>query len=281
MFTFNHSGKMGDLLYSLYFCKAVAEASGDQKFNFNIQINVPQSLHGREEGKPRLSLEGAKFIASVIKPCPFINTLTISDTFNTKEFQNGFNLDTFRNLKLNFHCGYIADWYFNLTVSHVDRNFDQRLIDVEPNKDFEGKIIVLQTKKYLNPFVKLDPLNNYSDRLVFIGLEDEYELIKKKLPKIQYYKVNSAMDVAKAEKGALLTISNQNGNFAIAELMKTHRILIPAQFEVVGKKEKPILQNGPTNVICHGGWFDYANSTKKLEILVNDVISIVNNQDKE
>lgn len=267
MLTFNHSGKMGDLLYSLYFCNSVIEAQNEKKFNFNIQINVPQSLHGREEGKGRLTEENAKYIASFLWNQPYINKLTITDKFDPKNYQRGFNLDNFRTLRINFSAGHIPEWYYNLTNFPLKRHYEQPLLTIEPNTMFAGKIIVLQTKKYINPFVDLSVLSKYKDRLVFIGLEEEYELIKKKIPDIPYFKVSSGLEVAQAIKGATLTISNQNGNFAIAQLMKANRILIPAQYELVGKQKKS-LQNGPTNVICHGGWFQNVNTTDKLDKLL-------------
>ena len=40
MFTFNHSGKLGDILFSFYFCKELVNSCGDEKFNLHIQTNV-------------------------------------------------------------------------------------------------------------------------------------------------------------------------------------------------------------------------------------------------
>ena len=40
MLTFNHSGKLGNILYSLHFCKELATLNGDTQFNFHIQTNV-------------------------------------------------------------------------------------------------------------------------------------------------------------------------------------------------------------------------------------------------
>lgn len=40
MFYFAHSGKIGDLLYSLNYCKEVAENSIEKKVNFHVLINM-------------------------------------------------------------------------------------------------------------------------------------------------------------------------------------------------------------------------------------------------
>lgn len=133
---------------------------------------------------------------------------------------------------------------------------------------FKNKILLFQTKKYINPFVNLNVLKPYEDKILFVGMDEEYELIRKKYNfNIFFYKAFNGLEMAQAIKGASLIISNQNGNFAIAELTKANRILIPAQFELVGKDKKKI-ENGPTNVLCYGGWYDYANSTIKLKNLL-------------
>ena len=38
--TFNHAGKLGDLLYSLNFCLELVQHFGAEKFSFHIQTNV-------------------------------------------------------------------------------------------------------------------------------------------------------------------------------------------------------------------------------------------------
>lgn len=265
MITFNHSGKIGDLLYSLYFCKALAKAAGDDKFNFHIQTYVPETLYGRERDIPRLDDATAEFIASLLRGQKCINEVFISKDFNTKNYQKAVDLDNFRKLHINFSSGIIAEWYYNLVTFPLERHFDEPLIEVEPNNDFKGKVILTQSKKYINPFVDLSVLKEFEDKMVFIGLEDEYELIKKKYGfNIPYHKVNSGLEIAQALKGAAISVSNQNGNYAIAQMIKSNRILIQDHFELVGKNHDT-LEQGPTNVVSFGGWFEYANSTQKLQ----------------
>lgn len=268
MFTFNHSGKIGDLLYSLYFCKAMARAMGEEQFDFHIQTYVPQTLYGRERDIPRLDDKTAEFIASLLRGQKCIHELTVSPDFDADKFERGYNLDNFRKLQINFSAGLIAEWYFNLVNFPLERRFDEQLIEVEPNTDFNGKIILSQTKKYINPFVDLSVLKEFEDRIVFIGLDEEYQIIKMKYGfNIPHHKVSSGLEAAQAIKGAAMTIANQNGNFAIAEMIKANRILIPDQFELVGMNNNT-LENGPTNVMCFGGWFEYANTTQKLRNLL-------------
>ena len=271
MLTFNHSGKIGDLLYSLYFCRALSKMVGDEKFNFHIQTYAPQTLYGRERDIPRLDDQKAEYIASLLRGQKIINEVTISKEFNIEDYQKGINLDKFREIPLNFSNGYIAEWYYSLVNFPLDRNYSECLIDVTPNPDFKDKIVVLQTKKYINPFVDLKVLKPWEDRMIFIGLEDEYEIFKKRSNiEIPLYKVKNGLEAAQALKGAKLVVSNQNGNFAIAEMIKANRLLIPAQYELVGEKHDK-LEQGPVNVVCHGGWYEYANLTKKLR----DILQLI------
>lgn len=268
MITFNHSGKIGDLLYSLYFCKALATAAGDDKFDFHIQTYVPQTLYGRERDIPRLDDEKAEYVASLLRGQKIINKLTVSKQFNKDDYQNGINLDDFRNFPLNFSSGIIAQWYYNLANFPLERHFDECLIDVQPNNVFQGKIILLQTKKYINPFVDLSVLKPYEDMMVFIGLDDEFEALKNKYGfNIPRYRVQNGLQAAQAMKAAAMVISNQNGNYTIAEMIKANRIIMLPQYELVGKHHDT-LEAGPTNNVCFGGWYEYANTTDKLRGIV-------------
>lgn len=260
MFTFNHSGKIGDLLYSLYFCKSISEAAGETQFNFNIQYNVPEIMTGRQHNKIRLTEAGAKFLYPLLEKQSYINNLTISEQFNASEVQQGFNLDAFRQLPINFHGGFIIEWYYNLTNIPLRRDYESPMLIVEPNKEYRNKIIILATERYFNPFVDLAVLKPYQKDMVFVGLENEYNYVKKfiNIPRVE---VKDALEVAQILKGAKLVISNQNGNFTIAELLNANRILISPHYEKINGQY--IL--GPANNVCHGGWYEYANTTQKLE----------------
>lgn len=267
MFTFNHSGKIGDLLYSLYFCRSINQVIGQEKFNFNIQYNVPEVMTGREYNKIRLTEAGAKFLQPLLKCQPYINNITLSETWDETKVQGGFNLDNFRRFPINWIGGFIIEWYYNLTDIPVKRNYNNSILEVEPNKNYSDKIVIMATERYFNPFVDLSVLKQYEDKIIFIGLDDEYEFIKKflNIPRVE---VKNALEVAQILKGAMLVISNANGNFAIAELVKANRILIQSHFE----KSNDQVVLGPVNVLCHGGWYDYANTTDKLKGLMGYLI---------
>lgn len=267
MFTFNHSGKIGDLLYSLYFCKSISQAIGEFKFNFHIQTNVPEIMTGRQHNKIRLTEAGAKFIQPLLKIQPYINNLTISDDWDEKNVQNGYNLDAFRQLPINFHGGFIIEWYYNLTNLPLRRDYESPMLIVESNKEYSNKIILLATERYFNPFVELSVLKPYQKDMIFIGLENEYNFVKKSLD-IPRVDVKDALEVAQILKGAKLVISNQNGNFTIAELINANRILISPHFQNFNGQLVP----GPANNVCHGGWFEYANTSNKLEGLMKYLI---------
>lgn len=267
MFTFNHSGKIGDLLWSLYFCKSISYAIGQDKFNLHIQTNVPEIMTGRQYNKIRITDAGAKFIQPLLRVQPYINNLTISDDWDEKSVQNGYNLDAFRQLPINFHGGFIIEWYYNLTNLPLKRDYESPMLIVEPNKEYRDKIIILATERYFNPFVDLAVLKPYEKDMVFIGLENEYDFVKRSLD-IPRVEVKDALEVAQILKGAKLVISNQNGNFTAAELLNANRILISPHYEKLDDQ----LVLGPVNNVCHGGWFEYANTSNKLEGLMKYLI---------
>ena len=271
MFTFNHSGKIGDLLYSLYFCKSYSNKMGFDKFNFNIQINQEELMRGRQKTKVRLTEEAANYMLPLLEKQSMFNEITISD----KPFEEDdwhVNLDHFRQLKLNFSGGYIPEWYFSLSVFPLRRNYEEPLLDnIEPNLDYKDKIIFCLTQKYINPYVKLYTLNKYKDQILFVGLEEEYKAIPKQILNVPHLKVKDALQMAQILKGCKYMISNQNGNFTIAELINANRVLIPPHYQLMGDPKNPKnYKTGPVNNICHGGNFEYANITEKLEYILEN-----------
>lgn len=68
MITFNHSGKLGNILYSLHFCKELATLNGDIQFNFHIQTNVNEL-----DGSLGLNKKQVEFIKPLLEKQEYIN----------------------------------------------------------------------------------------------------------------------------------------------------------------------------------------------------------------
>jgi hypothetical protein len=65
----------------------------------------------------------------------------------------------------------------------------------------------------------------YQHLITFVGLEEEYEVIKRKLPEMKYKSVSNFAELASIILGSELFIGNQSMAYSIAEITGHSRIL--------------------------------------------------------
>jgi hypothetical protein len=270
MIIFNHSGGIGDILFSLYFCKELTTELKQEKFNFHIQTNVEDPVMGAHHhpfGTVRMTEGAANFLKSLLESQDFINKVSIGDAIPA----NSFNLDTFRSLRINFASGDIRSWYYNLVKYHLPREFWKSVISVKnTNKTYSDKILISSTQRYQNVFINLSELKNYKDNLVFVGTEEEYNIFKETVGETPYLKCSSFLEIAEYIAGAKGFIGNQGGLYSLAECMKVNRILISPEYFTFNNRVFP----GPVNNHPQGGWNEVAASTEKLISCIENLLKI-------
>ena len=269
MLTFNHSGNIGDILYSLHFCKELSESLKIPNFNFHIQTNVKDVNASNQKhpfGDVRMTTSAAHFIKPLLQSQSYINNVSIDDQIPVT--QNLINLDLFRQLKINFQSGDIRSWYYNLTDKHLPREFYNQIIFANKNNRCNNKIILLFTERYQNIFINYKVLEQFKDYLVFLGLEYEHKLFCSKYFNIEYIKTDSLKKVAEYMVGAKGVIGNQCGLFSLAECLKVPRILTTAEYFVYNNNIYP----GPVNCHPSGGWNEVASTNEKL---INSIKQLV------
>ena len=257
MITFTHSGKLGDLIYSLNFCLELVQHFNVETFNFHIQTNVKyQNSYVGEQGII-FSSEEAQFIEPLLKAQPYINLVSYGDLVPVKSI----HLDKFNKQPLNYYAGDIRNYYYSLSNTMLPREFWKQILTVNPNPKFKDKILLTLSQRYVNCNIQFKQLQQFKDKLVFIGTEQEHNTFCKNWFNIQFAgRVNSLLEVAELIAGAKGYISNQTGFFAVAEGLKVNRGLITADHIIVQNKK----QLGPVNVLPLGGNCSTIQSTQKL-----------------
>ena len=264
MVTFNHSGKIGDLLFSLYFCKESSQLFNESQFNFHIQTNV----YERDGVTPGFNKKIVNFILPLLKQQKYINEITYSNIVPS----DAFDLVDVRKLPLNIMSSDIRSWYYNLVIEHLPREFWKPIIFVEPNYKFKDKIILTWTPRYQNYFTNFKYLEKYKDILIFFGVLPEYEMFKKNYFTIPYFKVNNLLEAAQYIAGAKGIIGVPGGLFSLAECMKIPRILVSSQWFLNQDSQNFI--EGPLNVHPIGGWNEVAATNEKMIISLQRMIEI-------
>ena len=171
---FNHSGNLGDILYSLHFCIEYLEylKIPVTMCDFNLQINQEgDRTNNHPYGKYLMTDDAANFLLPLLKIIGF-KQITISE----KCPENAFDLSLFRKLMLNFAPSDLRNLYYQLIGNHLPQDYSRKLFNISGRfNELNNKILFSYTKRYQNPFINYKELERFKDSLLFIGLKDEYE----------------------------------------------------------------------------------------------------------
>ena len=212
---FAHAGHMGDLIYSL---SIVKELSKNYSCNFFIVTNkkVEQNYLDHPSGNVFINDRAAKLLLPLLKKQDYLNQVKIY-----KDEDIDINFDLFRKvpINLNFHS---IRWFSHLVG--VPIKMSEKFLNVSENNDVKNKIVILRTKRYRNPFINYQFLNQKKN-LMFIGLKDEFNDLKKDVPNLEFYDCKDFLEMAEIINSSKFFIGNQCLAYAIAEGLKVNRLL--------------------------------------------------------
>lgn len=265
---FNHTGQIGDLIYSLQLIDEFKDATHLDIW-LNIQTNAKIQMV-KDSSHPGIGLSEAdvSFILPLLKTVKFIDKITFGD--DIPKNNRVIDLSIFRKCAINFSSGDIRQWIYNVIGIHLPQDFSKQHIFITPDFRFKDKVILVKTKRYNNALLDLNQLKNYANRFVFIGLENEHNEFEQNHFKVDYYKVKDALEFAQLLAGAQGIISNQTSLFAIAEMMKVPRLLLTAEWM---KTDDDKFYPGPVNVHPQGGWFEVVQTNEKLKSAVENLLN--------
>jgi hypothetical protein len=214
-----HSGNAGDIIYSLPVAKKLSELTF-KPINFLLKLNENLVLppgYSHPLNNVMLNQEMADMLLPLLNSLPYINQTQV---YNNQETH--INLSLFREAGLELDKGNIARWNFYTTGINAD--LSKPWINVQPDNEFADSIVLARSSRYNNPLIDYNFLGDY-DKVVFIGVKQEYDKMKKSLPKLYWHKVSNFLELAKVIGGSRLFIGNQSFPFAVAEGLKTRRLL--------------------------------------------------------
>lgn len=216
---FTHSGNAGDIIYALPTLKKIHQLTG-AKINLYFILGKPLILPKYSThplGNVMLNQPMADMLIPLISAQAYISNC---ETYTDQKID--VDLDYFRSGLVPQDKGNIARWCGYITGVNPDLWIPW--LAVTPNKSFKDHIIIARSARYQNKIIDYRFLNKYS-LLKFVGVESEYQEIRKYLPKIEWVQVSNFMDLAQIIAGCKFFIGNQSFPYAIAEALKIPRIL--------------------------------------------------------
>jgi hypothetical protein len=214
-----HSGNAGDVIYALPTIKKIYEVTGIS-INLYLKTGKPLVLSGYAAhplGTVMLNEKMVNLLAPLINAQSYIATCEI---YNGQQIH--VDLDFFRAKLFSLDNTNIARWCSYITG--VTPQLWKSWLTVDADQSYANTIIVARSERYRNSFVDYSFLKNY-DNLVFIGVEAEYEDMRKAIPNIKWVQVDNFLQLARIIAGCKLFIGNQSFPFSIAEALKVPRIL--------------------------------------------------------
>jgi len=212
---FLHSGPVGDLIYSLAIIQKISKT---HKCNFFVNVNKKFTYeYYRHNGEGYLiSKRIFDFTLPLLKEQKFLNIV--------KKYENekiDINLDLFRELPWN-NTFTSQRWYFHIIGEHEDLSLPY--INVTDHLKLKNKIVIQRSFRFRNIYINYKFLNNFED-LLFIGIKDEYDDLKKQIPNLEWYNPKSFYEVAQIIKSSRFFIGNSSSCYSIAEALKVPRLL--------------------------------------------------------
>jgi hypothetical protein len=248
MNSFRHSGKLGDIIYSLPTVKALGGGI------FYVDART-QYL-----AKPPLGIDAANKMIELLSTQPYIQK---AELFAQQPLT--IDLDRFRHTAIPVHVfnsinaesGRIADFLFGDLARDLRRKFVPTIdIDLvqfhweaanlqgraDPNQPWItglspkplAEIVICRTGRYSGDF-DWSRVKSYADRAVFLGFESEWQAFRAAHFDVSFYQVSSLLDFAQVIAGAKLYVGNQSFGLALANSM-----VIPSIVELCGPNPLPV-----------------------------------------
>ena len=259
---FKHSGRLGDIIYSMPLVQRMAEIDGAPA-DYYICNDVPARL-GKNVFHPSLDVMVNSQLFNYIQPLlsiqPYIGNIA---HISSAEVRAGaLDLDRFKSSGLNLKAGLIYGWYrkafgvsFALEAPWLFA--DRESASILPDDRVKFTVLIGRTTRFCNTRINYHFLDQLED-VGFIGLDYEYTdfVTRHALSKVRHIKVNNALELASLMLRSKVFIGNQSSNFAIAEGLKIPRAL--EAFE-------PVPVASPVGGMC----FEYTNTQFLVDFLSN------------
>lgn len=216
----NHSGNIGDILYSIPACLGALEQLKKEKIDYYLRLNVPMSYSGPHPlGNVLLNEDYAAKLYPLLKRQKYINKVKLYDNERMD-----IELDRFRGLPIRFQTGVIPRWYFWFTGTDYD--LSNKWIEADTDTSFSNKILVARTHRHRSQYISYSFMNKYAKDIIFIGVESEYKTFKNECPSCkEWIEFDNFLKMANAYNSCKLFVGNQGMPYTLAESMKIKRLL--------------------------------------------------------
>lgn len=211
--SFLHSGRLGDLIYSL---ATIKELSKSHKCRLYIQVEKPMLGPHDSSRKTFINKRCSDLILPLLRNQNFLETVNIY-----KDEKIDVDLDLFRDIPIN-HCFYSSRWFSH--ICGVNINVENTFLSVKPHALIKNKIIVGRSSRYRNAYINYKFLKS-TKNLLCIGLKEEFQDSKKDINDLEFHECKDFLEMAEIIKASKFFIGNMSLQYIISEALKVPRLL--------------------------------------------------------
>ena len=211
--SFLHSGRLGDLIYSL---ATIKELSKTHKCRLYIQVEKPKIGPHDSSRKTFIDKRCGDLILPLLRNQDFLETVNIY-----KDEKIDINLDLFRDIPIN-HSFYSSRWFSH--ICGININVENTFLSVKPHDLIKNKIIVGRSPRYRNAYINYKFLKN-TKNLLCIGLKDEFQDTKEDVNNLEFHECKDFLEMAEIIKASKFFIGNMSLQYIISEALKVPRLL--------------------------------------------------------
>lgn len=215
--SFKHSGNSGDIIYALPYAKGVAKDNG---LNLFLQLNQPVTFSDKFKHPLGRVMLNEKMV-NMLRPL-FLAQEGILQCEPYDRQHIDIDLDLVRSAPLPVTKICLPRWYFLVFGETYD--LSSPWIVAEPEPGVSDCIVIARSSRYQGHKIDYSFLRKYP-RIQFLGVEDEFKEMKGFIPNMEYRPVKDFLEMACIIAGCKLFIGNQSFPFAIAEGLKSRRLL--------------------------------------------------------
>ena len=211
--SFLHSGRSGDLIYSLPTIKELAKT---HECKLYIQIDKPTLDQYDFTRKVFIDKRLGNLILPLLKNQDFLKEVSI---YKNEEID--VNFDLFRDIPINLSF-YSSRWFSHLTGANI--NIEKSFLSAKAHNTIKNKIIIGRSPRYRNGYLNYKFLKN-TKNLLCIGLQEEFEDLKKEVENLEFYNCKDFLEMAEILKASKFYIGNMSLQYIISEGLKIPRLL--------------------------------------------------------
>jgi len=207
--SFLHSGRIGDLIYSL---ATIKELSKSHKCKLYVQIEKPDG----SSRKFFINKRNGEQLLPLLRNQDFLETVNFY-----KDEKIDINLNLFRDIPIN-HCFFEPRWFSH--ICGVNINVENTYLSVKPHNSIKNKIIVGRSPRYRNAYLNYKFLKNEKN-LLCIGLKDEFQDSKKEINNLEFHDCKDFLEMAEIIKASKFFVGNMSFQYVISDALKIPRLL--------------------------------------------------------